>query len=203
MCLQDVRIRISNPILPDPLIEIFGDKKKIEDILYLTFKGEEMYDCDIKPSFSSGPKSYYSRLKEGNMINYVVERLAKIPESKKAVISFIQWEDYAKVLKNPFDDYLPCIVSIQFRLLWVEDHYSMTVVFNSRSIDAFQKSNGNLIAIIMLTKKIISNLINKLEQSVTFDILDGMITDAHIYQECYNDAEELIKKYENRQSNFL
>jgi thymidylate synthase len=202
LCLQNVRLRVEGPNFRDKLIDRYGDKKKIEDIIFLTFKGLKMYDCDVKQSFSPGPKSYYARLKEGNMINYVVERLAEIPESKKAVISFIHWDDYKAVLDNPKDDYLPCIVSIQFRMLQKPRGYSMNVTFNSRSIDAFQKSCGNLVAITMLTNKIISRLEKRVGKKIFFDSLDGMITDAHIYEECYQEASFLIKKlkYEKTKS---
>lgn len=197
LCLQNVRVRVDAPSLPDKLVEKHGDKKKIEDIVFLTFQGEEMYDCDIKPSFSPGAKSYYARLKEGQMVKYVVERLAKIPESKKAVISFIHWDDYKAVLENPYDDYLPCIVSIQFRLLPRNGGYSLTVIFNSRSIDAFQKSNGNMIAITMLANKICEELSTKLGKIVTLEAVDGIITDAHIYEECYQSAKDTIKDYKH------
>jgi hypothetical protein len=195
LCLQNVRIRISNPSLKDDLIEKFANKKNIADIIYLTFQGERMFDCDVKASFSPGPKSYYARIKEGQMDTYIVERLAEIPESKKAVISFIHWDDYKAVLANPRDDYLPCIATIQFRLLERDDKYSMTVNFNSRSIDAFQKSNGNMIAILMLAKKIEEELTARLKKPVVTEVMDGFITDAHIYQECYDDAKTMVNTY--------
>ena len=155
-----------------------------------------MYDFDVKPSFSPGAKSYYARLKEGEMVKFVVERLAKIPESKKAVISFIHWNDYKSVLANPYDDYLPCIVSIQFRLRPMNGCYFMNVVFNSRSIDAYQKSNGNLIAIAMLANDICKQLTLRLGKEVVLDTINGLITDAHIYCECYKDAQKLIAEYQ-------
>ncbi len=192
LCLQNVRVRINNPALPDPILDKFADPKKISDIVHLTFQGEVMYDCDIKPSFSPGAKSYYARIKEGQMDTYIVERLAEIPESKKAVISFIQWDDYKAVLANPRDDYLPCIVSIQFRLIEHEGGYNMTVNFNARSIDAYQKSNGNMVAIYLLATKIRDQLSLRLKKPVTVASIDGFITDAHIYKECYDDARQTL-----------
>lgn len=195
LSLQKVRVYINSPVLPDLLLDKYANRKNIDDIVYLTFNGETMYDFDVKPSFSPGPKSYYSRLKEGKMIEFVVERLSKIPESKKAVISFIHWDDYKSVLANPYDDYLPCIVSIQFRLVPTSNEYAMNVVFNSRSIDAYQKSNGNMVAIAMLGKNISDELSLRLDKRVFLNSIDGLITDAHIYQECYKDARKLISNY--------
>ncbi|MBN1168550.1 hypothetical protein JXA63_01530 [Candidatus Woesebacteria bacterium] len=196
LCLQNVRIHIDSPQLPDKLLGKYANKKNIDDIVYLTFKGEKMYDFDVKPSFSPGAKSYYARLKEGQMVEFVVERLAKIPESKKAVISFIHWNDYKSVLANPYDDYLPCIVSIQFRLIPMNGGYQMTVVFNSRSIDAYQKSNGNMTAIVMLANDICTKLTKRLGKEVTLKTVDGLITDAHIYIECYEDAQNLVTSFQ-------
>ena len=104
--LQNIRIRSSYQNTTDPIIEKYANKKNIQKILDLTFKESEMYDFDVNPSFSRGSKSYYARIEEGKMIDYVVERLSLIPESKKAVMSFIHWDDYKAVLANPKDDYL-------------------------------------------------------------------------------------------------
>ncbi len=198
-CLQNVRIHIASPRLPDPILTKYANKKNIDDIIYLTFKGEAMYDFDVKPSFSPGAKSYYARLKEGKMVEFIVERLAKIPESKKAVISFIHWSDYTSVLANPYNDYLPCMVSIQFRLLPANDGYAMNVVFNSRSIDAYQKSNGNLVAIAMLANQISQELSSRLNKNVFLNSIDGLITDAHIYHECYPDARQLLSDFKTQE----
>jgi len=195
LCLQNVRIHIDSPTLPDQLIIKYANKKNIDGIVHLTFNGETMYDFDVKPSFSPGAKSYYARLKEGKMLEFVVERLSKIPESKKAVISFIHWDDYKSVLANPYDDYLPCIVSIQFRLLPADGGYAMNVVFNSRSIDAYQKSNGNMVAIAMLANNISEELSSRLGKNVFLNSIGGLITDAHIYQEFYEDAHKLVSSY--------
>lgn len=195
LSLQNVRIRIENFSFPDRLIEKYGDKEKIETIIYLTLEGKEMYDFDVVPSFSPGAKSYHSRIKQGKMDQFIIKRLALIPESKKAVISFINWNDYGAILKNPHDDYLPCIVSIQFRLIEKKDQYEMTTIFNARSMDAFQKSNGNLIAIAMLAQKIAQKLTKKLNKNVVCKVLDGLVTDVHIYNECFKEAKRIIADY--------
>ncbi len=192
LCLQNVRIHSETQLLPDELIDKYGIKANIDAIVHLTFDGEVMYDFDVKPSFTPGSKSYYARLKEGKMVEYVVERLSNIPESKKAIISFIEWNDYKAVLAKPKDDYLPCITTIQFRLIKNGEGWKMNTVFNARSIDAFQKANGNLVAIVLLAKKIAEQLATNLKCPITLNTLDGMITDAHIYQETIEDAKKLV-----------
>jgi len=195
LSLQNLRIRIENPETEDEIIRKYGDKEKVDAIIYLTFRGEEMYDFDVVPSFSPGARSYYSRLKEGRMDQYVVKRLSNIPESKKGVISFIHWDDYVSVLDTPYDDYLPCLTTIQFRLIESDEKYDLNVIFNARSIDAFQKVYGNLIAITMLANKIASQIELNVGKKINFRSLDGMITDAHIYNECVVEAKEVLSDY--------
>lgn len=67
----------------DLLIRKYGDKAKIDAMKRMVFKVDTMEDFDITPSFRNGAKSYKKRLEEGRMMEFVVERLAKIPESKK------------------------------------------------------------------------------------------------------------------------
>jgi thymidylate synthase len=154
IALQNVRIKINKFEVPDTILDKYGDKEKIDSIIYMTFSGEEMYDFDIVPSFTPGPKSYYSRLREGKMVEYIIDRLSKIPESKKAVISFINWKDYELVMADHFDDYLPCICTIQFRLIKSDIGWNMTTVMCARSLDGFQKGNGNLLTVAMLSQKV-------------------------------------------------
>ncbi len=180
--------------VPDELIDKYGNKENIDAIVHLTFNKEVTYDFDVVPSFSPKAKSYYARIKEGKMIDFVVQRLTRFPESKKAVISFIHWDDYKAVLRTPNDDYLPCITTIQFRLLDSERGFKMNTIFNARSIDAFQKANGNLVAISLLSKEVADRLEKTLEKPIELNSLDGLITDAHIYGETTKDAKELVAK---------
>ncbi|MEK7523109.1 MAG: thymidylate synthase [Patescibacteria group bacterium] len=199
--LQNIRIRSSYQNTTDPIIEKYANKKNIQKILDLTFKESEMYDFDVNPSFSRGSKSYYARIEEGKMIDYVVERLSLIPESKKAVMSFIHWDDYKAVLANPKDDYLPCVTTIQFRLLENDGSFKMNVVFTARSMDVYQKGVGNFIAIATMSKNIAERLEKNLIKKIDIGSLDGIITDAHIYTENIYDAQELLKKYKKHEEN--
>jgi thymidylate synthase len=172
LSLQNVRIYVSEPKPQDEIIKKYGDKKNIDGIVFLTFKGEEMYDFDIVPSFSPGAKSYYARLKEGRMDQYVVKRLSEIPESKKGVISFIHWDDYNYVLDTPYDDYLPCVLIIQVRLIKEKDSYKANINWMARSLDIFQKGNGNMIAITMLANKIIKKISVNLWTEIQINALE-------------------------------
>ena len=112
LSLQNIRIKSATQQFPDSLLEKYGNKKNIDEIINLTFNQEVMRDFDVVPSFSPGSKSYYARLKDWKMLDFVVARLAEIPESKKAILSFIRQEDYQRVMEKPKDDYLPCITTV-------------------------------------------------------------------------------------------
>lgn len=203
LSLQNVRIKSATQSFPDSLIEKYGNKKNVEEIINLTFNKEIMYDFDVVPSFSPGSKSYYARIENWGMLDFVVARLAKIPESKKAIMSFIRQEDYQRVLEKPKDDYLPCITTVQFRLIKINDErgYHMNTLFNARSIDVYQKAGGNFAAISLLSKEISERLAKKLNTNIWSGPLDGFLTDAHIYQESIKDANEIIRLYKHYEQN--
>ena len=203
LSLQNIRIKSATQSFPDPLIAKYGNKKNVDEIISLTFNAETMRDFDVVPSFSPGSKSYYARIKEWKMLDFVVARLAEIPESKKAIMSFVRQDDYQRVLDRPKDDYLPCITTVQFRLIKMDGErgYHMNTLFNARSIDAYQKAGGNFAAISLLSKEVVERLKEKLSANIWAGPLDGFITDAHIYQETIEEAKEVIKAYKHYDQN--
>lgn len=206
--IQNVRIRSNTQIVPDKVILKYANRKNLDLLFNLTFKELKMVDTDIVPSFPPGADSYYKRIVDGNMINFVIKRLTTFPESKKAVMVFPNTNDYKAVLAAPKDDYLPCIVSIQFRLVDFEENetsrtpiegYILKTIFTARSIDAFQKACGNFWAIAQLSQTVAEALEENLKTKVQIGPMDGLITDAHIYNECVNEAKTVIEKWKNRQ----
>ena len=203
LSLQNIRIKSATQFFPDTLMQKYGNEININEVINLTFSKDVMHDFDVVPSFSPGSKSYYARIKEGRMLDFIVERLAEIPESKKAIMSFIRHEDYQRVLDRPKDDYLPCITTIQFRLIKINDEkgYHMNTLFNARSIDAHQKAMGNFAAISLLSKEVSERLAEKLKTNIWIGPLDGFLTDAHIYKECAMEAKQIIKLYKHYDQN--
>ncbi len=205
--LQNVRVKSNTQIIPDNLIRKYGDSNNLNLLLELTFNKTKMLDFDVVPSFSPGADSYYKRIMDGQMIDFVVRRLSVFPESKKAVMVFPNNDDYRSVLNSPKDDYLPCIVSIQFRLVdFVEDNnqrnvfdgYILNTIFMARSIDAFQKAYANFWAIARLSRIVANKVSKNLGVEVKVGPMDGLITDAHIYEECFKNAKRTIKKWQNQ-----
>lgn len=203
LSLQNIRIKSLTQNFPDPFLDKYGNRANINEIIQLTFYKEIMYDCDIIPSFSPGSQSYYARIKNWKMLDFIVQRLTKIPESKKAVMSFVREEDYQRCLEKPRDDYLPCITTIQFRLIKIDDGegYHLNTLFSARSIDAFQKAGGNFAAISLLSKEVAKKLERNLKTPIKIGALDGMITDAHIYQETIRAAQKIINTYKKYDRN--
>ena len=145
LSVQNVRLHSEKTNETDDFIDKYANKKNIQEILKLTFEEPVMHDIDVNPSFGDGAKSYYQRLLDTRAIEFVVNRLSLIPESKKAVVVFPNKDDYEAVLNNPWNDYLPCIVAVQFRMVpnGGSGRYKLNTVFFARSIDAYQKSIGN------------------------------------------------------------
>lgn len=181
----------------DLLIRKYGDKAKIDAMKRMVFKVDTMEDFDITPSFRNGAKSYKKRLEEGRMMEFVVERLAKIPESKKAVMVFPTYEDYESVLKSPWNDYLPCITALQFRVNKRLKKTYLDLTLFMRSWDGFQKGAGDLTVISMLGEKIRRILSKRLSIEIRTGRLDGLVTDVHIYENTYEAAQSIHFAYKN------
>lgn len=95
IALSNVRIKSSVQNYPDLTIEEHCNSAQLKAMLDFMFNTDTMEDIDVVKSFSRGAKSYHRRIKEGRMIEFVIERLSLIPESKKAVVVFPTYEDYA------------------------------------------------------------------------------------------------------------
>ena len=165
----------------------------------LAFESDTMTDFDITPSFRNGAKSYKKRIEERRMIDFVVHRLTRIPESKKAVMVFPTYEDYENVKNSPFNDYLPCIVSLQFRLHKIrEGEYAINTHFFMRSQDAFQKNISDLVVFADITEVVAKKLEKTLNATIKTGVMDGYITDAHVYKNTYDQAFGVMSSYLNR-----
>ena len=194
LALTNVRLKSLTQIPNDAVITKYGNPEKINAMVEMTFDTNNMTDIDIVPSFTKKAKSYHQRILDGKFIEFVVNRLSLIPESKKAVIVFPNNEDYKMIMENHNNDYLPCIVSIQFRL---RNKTLLDTTFYARSMDVFQKGNGNLVAISLLTKKISELLSKKMKRIVVPGELDGLIADCHIYNETFSAAKDMIKRFKS------
>ncbi len=194
LAVQNIRLKVIKQVSEDPLFEKYADTQNIEHMKELVFNKAEMFDFDVVPSFSPGAKSYYQRIVEGKMFDFVIKRLSLIPESKKAIMIFPTYEDYTQVLNNQRDDYLPCLIAYQTRLLEKENYYIQNNVFFMRSWDAFQKAPGNLTTMVMLSEKIAKKLTKILGKEIRLGCLDGLITDAHIYEETLGNARKTIEE---------
>ena len=188
IAISNIRVKSGAQNYPDPVIDAHCNGDQLKAMLDLMFELDEMLDVDVVQSFSPGAKSYRHRIKEGRMAEFVIERLSRIPESKKAVIVFPTYEDYIAVMQNHEDDYLPCLVSIQFRLLPKDDGYTMHTTFYSRSMDAWQKGHGNFLSMAMLSDQIRQEISKRIGKPIALGPLDGLICDAHIYNEKYDEA---------------
>lgn len=194
--LENIRVKSACQTLPDSLIDIYASKENLEAMIGFTFSEDTIRDIDVVKSFHTGAKSYCKRIKEGKMMEFVIERLTRIPESKKAVMVFPTYEDYQAVMNNHGDDYLPCIVAVHFRLAKTGSKLSLNTSFFARSMDVFQKGPGNIISIAMLSETIARELQRRLKTEIGLGFLDGLIADGHIYEESLESVGQVISSYE-------
>lgn len=197
--VRNLRFSSSSTDAEDALIEEFGSAKNVDAMKKLVFEKDTMTDFDITPSFRNGAKSYKKRLEEGDMFNFVVSRLSKIPESKKAVMVFPAYEDYQSVMNSPWNDYLPCIVALQFRIRTLPNNKRyLDLTLFMRSWDGFQKGAGDLTVISLLGDKVRKLLEEKMNLQIDRGRLDGLVTDIHIYENTYDDAQDVLEQYLNK-----
>lgn len=193
--LLNVRIKSETQKIPDTIINKLGHQENLQAMLDLTFSEEAMRDIDVVKSFHIGAKSYHKRIEEGGMLDFVIERLAKVPESKKAIMVFPTYEDYRAILQNQADDYLPCIVTVQFRLIPNKKEYILNTSFYARSMDVYQKGHGNLVALAKLSKIVARDVSQKIKKDIKLGFLDGIIADVHIYKETFAEAKKTLSLY--------
>ncbi len=183
----------------DPIIQKYASQESIATMRKLAFEADTVTDFDITPSFRTGAKSYKKRIEEGNLVDFVVHRLTRIPESKKAVMVFPTYEDYKNVKESPFNDYLPCIVSLQFRLHKIkEGQYVLNTHFFMRSQDAYQKNISDLVVFADIANVVATKLKEALNASIELGVMDGYITDAHVYKNTYDQAFDVVSAYHNQ-----
>lgn len=195
--VRNLRFSSSITDVDDDLIKRYGDKSKIDAMKRVVFESDEMVDFDITPSFRNGAKSYKKRLEEGKIIDFVVNRLAKIPESKKAIMVFPTYEDYEAVTNSPWNDYLPCIIALQFRVAQDDKHRppKLNLTLFMRSWDGFQKGAGDLTVVCMLADIVRKELEKRLDTKIESGRIDGLVTDVHIYENTYSQAQDVAFRY--------
>ena len=199
--LHGVRVMINGYVRPDEdlIVQQYANQESIASMRKLAFETDTMADFDITPSFRIGAKSYKKRIEEGKMIDFVVHRLTRIPESKKAIMVFPTYEDYENVKNSPFNDYLPCIVSLQFRLHRVKNgEYTINTHFFMRSQDAFQKNISDLVVFADIASVVARKLEKTLGVPIKTGVMDGYITDAHVYKNTYDQAFGVLSTYLNQ-----
>lgn len=193
--VKNLRFAFETTDTNDELIEKYGDQEKINAMKRVVFDSDMMVDFDITPSFRNGAKSYKKRLEEGKMVDFVVNRLAKIPESKKAVMVFPTYEDYEAVTNSPWNDYLPCITALQFRVTKRRGKTYLDLTLFMRSWDGFQKGAGDVIVVSMIANIVRRQLEEKLDVEIAPGRLDGLVTDVHIYENTYEKAQQVVFDY--------
>lgn len=185
--LTGVRIIIASPNYKDKLIWSICDQKTIE-VFRNSFLGKEKWlkDVDIIKNFNQKEAISYSvRLfdYEGfDQVNNVIERLSKIPESKRCmIITPMPHKDWKL-------DYLPCIDTIHFLIR--DDR--LDVYVHCRGLDFAQKAYANFVCLAELQKYILDQINLRIAKKIKLGKIDLLVDSAHIYTNTMQIASNLI-----------
>jgi thymidylate synthase len=110
---------------------------------------------------------------------------------------FPTYEDYKAVLSSPWNDYLPCITALQFRINARLGRRYLDMTLFMRSWDGFQKGAGDLTVVAMLGDVVRAQLEERLAIKIAHGRLDGLVTDVHIYENTYDAAQDVHFAYKN------
>ncbi|PIS07512.1 hypothetical protein COT78_03185 [Candidatus Berkelbacteria bacterium CG10_big_fil_rev_8_21_14_0_10_43_13] len=188
--LNGIKLTIRRPDHKDGFIWSVGNKKVIE-LFRKSFLGSEKWleDVDIVQNFGKNDAISYSvRLfdYEGfDQVENIIERLVKIPESKRCmIITPLPHRDWKL-------DYLPCIDTIHF--LTRED--KINTYIHCRGLDFAQKAYANFICLAELQSYVLNEIIKRGgSKKYRLGTMDIMIDSAHIYSDTLPIAKKLIEK---------
>ena len=157
--LLNVFITIKNPVQIDEVLKRFGDMKMIELMKDNFLKQESAFE---------GIFSYGSRIFNYHGINQlesIISKLSKNPESKSAVINFL----------DPSEDksHIPCICTLDIKIR--NDKLIGTAFF--RSQDVGKKLYADIIALGSIMENISKIL------KITLGELNILAVSLHLYQE--------------------
>lgn len=154
--------------LRDYLNEVLhGDK----DALVKTHKLSYTYHERL---FSYGKQQF-------NQIRYVVEKLKKIPYTRRAqAITWIPGKDTS--ISSP-----PCLQRLWFKLYSGGSEKYLVMQSEWRSRDLFRAANMNMLAMVELQRAVAEELGTKVGWYLDFS------NSAHIYESSYGDVERFVK----------
>lgn len=187
--LTGVRLIITHPSPEDSIIDICGNKKTVSEFKKAFFGNQKwLKDVDISPNFGANDAISYSvRLfdYEGfNQIQNVIDRLAKIPESKRCLVSTpMPNKDWGR-------DYLPCIDTIHFLLR----ENKLNVFVHCRGLDFAQKAYANFTCLAKLQSYVAEEISKKTKNKLEVGNLDLLIDSAHIYKNTMPIVEKMLAK---------
>lgn len=108
---------------------------------------------------------------------------------------FPTYEDYEAVTDSPWNDYLPCITALQFRIAKRNNGNYLDLTLFMRSWDGFQKGAGDMVVVSMIADIVRKQLEEKLDIKIIPGRLDGLVTDVHIYENTCENAQQVVFDY--------
>ncbi|MGC9079211.1 MAG: thymidylate synthase [Nanopusillaceae archaeon] len=182
-------------------IGLYGREYKIEEQFFEFIDAKEFekhIEEVLSPYKPEGVEyTYGSRLFSheviGNQIEFIIDKLAKSPYTRRAVaITWNHIEDTKST--NP-----PCIVSVQGIISG--DYYNHTVWI--RSNDMVKGWPVNIVGQIELAKYIVNRINEKTKTEFKVGTVTTISTSAHIYKHDWDLVKEILTKYSYRMKEFV
>ncbi|NES80230.1 MAG: thymidylate synthase [Moorea sp. SIO2B7] len=134
---------------------------------------------EVTYTYGQRLRSWFGR----DQIEQVINKLVAEKDSSRAVMSL--WD----VLDHEANDHPPCLNHIWLRI--VDNEISLTATF--RSNDMFSAWVTNAMGVRALQKHIFENIVQRANYELKMGPLITISQSAHIYDDCWEQADQLIK----------
>ncbi|RLE69294.1 MAG: hypothetical protein DRJ34_01170 [Thermoprotei archaeon] len=188
--------------LSEPRIHLAGIPGEFSDLeIYRQEVVYGVHDHWIDPESGKWSYTYHERLfnyrfrrddKGIDQIKYVVEKLSKVPYSRRA--QAITWNPRM----DPLSSDPPCLQRIWFRILEKDGVFYLNMNTHWRSRDAFKAAFMNMYALIDLQKLVAEMISERIGRKVLVGRYVDISDSYHIYGSYFNEIKGFLKTVEKR-----
>ncbi len=170
---------INRQFLQDYISQVLQDSPYQEEDAVLSSHGKTSASVSVKYNYGQRLRSWFGR----DQIEQVIDKLTQDLNSSKAVMSLWDVKDYDNT------DSPPCLNHIWVRI--VDNELSLTATF--RSNDMFSAWIANAMGLRALQQHILERILQQSETSLKLGPLITISQSAHIYSDCWEHADRIIK----------
>ncbi len=167
------------------LFWIYQDQSNDLSVLEDKYKVKYWRDWEVNNTNTIGQR-YGATVKKHHIIENLLEGLEKNPWNRRNVINLWQYEDFKES-----DGLLPCAFMIMFDVRKINDEMYLDATLTQRSNDMLVAHHINAMQYVALQMMIAKHFGWKVGE------FNYMIQNLHIYSNQFDNAKELINRYDN------